>query len=41
MVVAVWEMRHNSIETSDNAGRMLGHIVVADLDVSSTLLVYS
>jgi DUF218 domain len=41
MVVAMWEMRHNSVETLDNAGLVLGPRVVADLDVSSTQLVYS
>jgi hypothetical protein len=41
MVVAIWEMRHNSADASDNARQGAGPRVVADLDVSSTQLVYS
>jgi uncharacterized SAM-binding protein YcdF (DUF218 family) len=41
MVVAIWEMRHDSVETSDNAGLKPGPGVVADLDDSSTQPVYS
>jgi vancomycin permeability regulator SanA len=41
MVVALWEMRHNSVETSENARHGLRPVIVADLDVSSTLHVYS
>ncbi len=41
MVVAIWEMRHNSVQTSDSATLEFHHSMVADLDESDTLLVYS
>jgi uncharacterized SAM-binding protein YcdF (DUF218 family) len=41
MVVAMWEMRRSSEQTSDSAALELHPMLVADLDVSSTLLVYS
>ena len=41
MVVAMWEMRNSSVQTSDSAALGLNHSMVADLDYSDTLLVYS
>jgi hypothetical protein len=40
MVVAMWEMRRNNAQTSDSGALGLRPVTVADLDVSSTLLVY-
>jgi uncharacterized SAM-binding protein YcdF (DUF218 family) len=41
MIVAMWEMRNNSMQTSDSADLELHPSTVADLDYSDTLLVYS
>jgi hypothetical protein len=40
MVVAMWEMRRNNAQTSDSGALEFRPAKVADLDVSSTLLVY-
>ena len=41
MIVAMWEMRNSSVQTSDSAALEPDHAKVADLDYSDTLLVYS
>jgi uncharacterized SAM-binding protein YcdF (DUF218 family) len=41
MIVAMWEMRNNSVQTSDSAALEFHGPTVADLDYSDTLLVYS
>jgi hypothetical protein len=41
MVVAMWEMRHSGVQTSDSAALKIRDTRVADLYVSNTLLVYS
>ena len=41
MIVAMWEMRNSSVQTSDSASMKLEPSVVAVLDYSDTLLVYS
>jgi len=41
MVMAMWEMRHNGVQTSDSAALEFRDSMVADRYVSDTLLVYS
>jgi hypothetical protein len=41
MVVAIWEMRNSRVQTSDSAALEFRGSMVADLDYSDTLLVYS
>ncbi len=41
MIVAMWEMRNNSVQTSESVALEFHYSEVADLDYSDTLLVYS